>query len=194
MLIRLTVLTTFLLALLSGFAEDIEPKPLIPLAVGNIWVYEQLRFDSLGNISDRDTLDLEISGSTDEFDVEAFFWSWELAGGPTEVIGIYDDGYYVLGEVVGNNVMTYSNRALWLQFPAAKGDTFINIHDRTINIVHEVDVEKEIPSGTYRCYEIRTYSRFWDADFIMWFSPGIGLVASESKTGRFVQRLIEFDI
>lgn len=93
----------FILAILSGCTQSTPTNPtasdeIIPLAVGNTWLYEYTDFDENGNISHKDTSDLTLHLSYEQNGEKLFLVALGAPGFLTAFLK-RNDGIWVYREV-----------------------------------------------------------------------------------------------
>lgn len=140
-------------------ARPSNANEILPLAVGNRWVYDVTVSDSLGEIQfqfvdsnavDRDTL---INGER---------WYIIMRGNTNLGLGANRmDGYWARNLPPWDSLTISDVGPAYLaaKFPAALGETFLNI-DNLITKVLSTDTTVEVPAGSFSCYKyLRTTQR-----------------------------------
>ena len=139
--------------------------PLVPLVVGNQWVYHVITFDEQGNITSNSTYDTNRVISDTLIQGERWFFYYGLF----EYCVNRSDGLWVRGYLTPDSLTDY----LAYKFPGEKGDTNI----LSSNVIVSTDT---VISTEYGCFH--TYEYVVDDAGIQahnFFAPGIGLIKSE---------------
>lgn len=174
----------------SEEAEVIEREgPLVPLAVGNTWTFEQ-RGDEEGarRYTARLTEVREISGET--------YLQFLLNYGTSEETSQFFRDSTAAGARVGTISLFYVEErdyqeSTFFAYPAEDGETYEYTDVRGLTFTYEVEAETvETPAGTFRAY---TYSGY-DADpqVSISFAPGVGPVRLTQTGSETV--LVDYDL
>lgn len=103
---------------------------ILPLAVGNEWIYIDSVFTAAGTPESIDTVKLGISGKTNIVyqgkSVEVFYWNWYDGNQPDELKWLCrneDGGCYSYGLQMANNKFL-PGKTQWLKYPVNVGDSW----------------------------------------------------------------------
>ncbi len=152
------------------------PVEILPLALGNYWIMESLKLDSVGSVL-RTTYDtLEINDEM-TYQGKQYFMLTNVG------VRNGSDGMYQLIHDTEND--TYQE-VLTLKYPAKAGDVFMSGSDEITVMATNISIT--VPAGTFKCYQYRDvyeviddenpeYSGKYIRD--MFVAPGIGFVKME---------------
>jgi hypothetical protein len=123
-----------------------KTESILPLEIGNLWVYTNMVYDTDGNtLYDRYSLELKIpyafgiSGQAltqiswdnygNSFDEVAYAFDWDQNGHGYLVAhrgaNVPQHGVYVIGKFSGTSGFLYDSARLWLAYPASVGYSYI---------------------------------------------------------------------
>ena len=156
---------------------------LIPLAVGNYWVYEWVRYDSLGNETIIDTIRVNICNSTIVNGTRVYYWSWDDSYEDATLIANLTGGVYDFGIVYNDSVHlhdTLGTHYLWLKYPASVGETFYSSAENDSMTVVSISRPIMVPAGLFTCYEY-----IYDYDQHVYFAPNHGYICARSYDGLY---------
>jgi len=186
---------------------DENNEPLIPLAVGNYWVYQQYTLNNDGSIlyaekllsgfKISDTLSVTLNGEKQiTFQCSRCDSSANWTSSEARLIYIGKDGIYYSG-ITDNDTLKLSFNDLMFKYPATKGEetlahTFYyeifgnpeNIPDSIVTTYTCVSTDSlfSTPVGNFRCtvYKIKLMldAVFYLGDVYYFFRPGVGLVGT----------------
>jgi hypothetical protein len=136
----------------AGSSQSIDEPPfpktnsIMPLAIGNRWLFSYTNYDSLGKklIPNNLDLHLSISGgygiihdtleriySNDDRNYSAYAYKFEWEDQKKGRLVVYRDlypvdkrGIYIIGDYDGNSTQLYPAEQLWLAYPADSGKTW----------------------------------------------------------------------
>ena len=141
---------------------------IIPLALGNQWIYRVTGFDDRGNVYPNPTLDTFTLSKDTIIKGEQWFF--------------YDGGDIVINRSDG----LYTNNGdslplLFYKYPANTGDTNFFPHGNSISVVSN-DTIVSVPYGCFSTYQY-THEPFYAAPLDIFIAPGVGEVRTEYWTG-----------
>ena len=123
-------------------------KSILPLAIGNSWVFSYTEYDSLGKMINPNRMDLHLSipggyglkndmslvqvtyqNASDNFSAYVYKFEWE--GEKKGYLVVYRDlyplskrGVYIIGEYDESDIRLFPSEQLWLAYPADSGKTW----------------------------------------------------------------------
>lgn len=114
----------------SSDNTHVNSGDILPLAVGNEWIYIDEYFSANGSPENTDTVKLGITGKTNITyqgkSVEVFYWNWYYGDQPDELKMLCrneEDGCYSYGLQRGDNKLLLQ-KSLWLKYPVTVGDSW----------------------------------------------------------------------
>ena len=205
---RIFFITIVIMVLLSScdlFNNEQEKPPgeLVPLAVGNYWVYEYTYLEVI-----KDTIRYEVTAEVEVpiGDTSYTAYAANFVPFPEGLEPYYwlrrngANGLYLMGGISDTDTLFVNN--VEYKLPAAVGETFTSPRvsfsfDRfefyqsdTLSITL-IDDDREVvtPAGKFECY---VYNFQLDAgddvevdfDYYLFYSPGVGLVKQEERNER----------
>ncbi len=198
----------FLMSCNSGTEPPVDENsgPIIPLAVGNYWVYQEYSLNSDGSIDTdivhdllagfiiTDTLSVSLNGDKLKTFQCSMYGPPDYISSKTRLIYSGKDGIYYAGITIEDSV-TMSFNDLVFKYPANKGDetlahTFYhNIYGNSGNVPDYIvttytcvstDSLFSTPVGDFRCvvYKLKLMldDIFYLGDIYYFFKPTLGLV------------------
>lgn len=160
-----------------------KSKEIMPLALGNFWVYQQLYYDSNGNLTDSEidtllvkrqfTYNGKVYFSFDEYDEEHQDEGLRNADG-----GLYQLNYDYDNETFSEDLM--------FKYPAKTGDVFM-INEEEVKVI-STNATISVPKGSFSCYHYKIESEYIDEDDPsysrkiienLYMAPGVGMVKYE---------------
>jgi hypothetical protein len=128
---------------------------ILPLAVGNSWIYAITAFDSLGNVLGNG-IDTSIVSRDTTIDNETWYILYNR-GAPVNLGINRSDGYWSRAVTLSpntTNIATLGDPYLSAKFPTATGQVFVNETGYS-TVVLDTDTTVTVPAGTFRCYEYK---------------------------------------
>ena len=182
---RFILIISFVFFLLAGCSEDsTEPSDhgvLVPMKVGNIWIYQTTDYDENGDISyvSLDTFSITKKYTVDSDDVYLRRAIYHIGDEYIdEVFGYYSnksDGFHFHGFIFDDQPPGKQS-LLINKYPTEEGDKF-NTMDYEF-LVEKTDENIKIPAGEFSCYK---YIKLVDGNTgIEYCKPGLGLVKAEN--------------
>ena len=163
--------------------------PIIPLQIGNTWIYEFSQYDTLGTLISAvyDTVALAIDTVLDNR--VWFFWAQ-----PEMYIANYSDGAWIRSLEIGFSLYP----SLMYKYPAEVGDLWTFDGFSTFHMqLTSINEVTEVPAGRFSCH---VYD-FGSTTGVVHIVPGIGMVFSEmfnfvpsGKSYRYVHRLLSYSL
>ena len=168
-------------------------ESLIPLSVGNTWMYEQRMFDFRGHIYRTDTLKLSVP-DTIHFEDEIFYiYKWEESE-EQDIIRNTADGISIAG-IIRNGVPDFLDRSVpYLKHPMDIDETFI---DRNNNIKYKYTKNRhntKTPAGQFDTVRLLAFDIERAKPSSQEYCPGVGLIYVEFLGEMLEVRLISYDI
>lgn len=152
--------------------EGLDTTVIMPLTIGDMWVYEVSALDTIDNMMKPVRIDtFEVTRDT-IIDGERWFVVKDMTPPGGRVIN-REDGFW--------QCRRDQEPFLFLKYPASPGDEYSwNIRDITVeNRVIAADAEVTVPAGTFTCYK---YTQLADLQNIIvdyYFVPGVGGIRME---------------
>jgi hypothetical protein len=186
---------------------DENKGPLIPLAVGNYWVYQQYTLNNDGSIlyaekllsgfKISDTLSVTLNGEKQiTFQCSICDSSANWTSSEARLIYIGKDGIYYAG-IADNDTLKLSFNDLMFKYPATKGEetlahtfyvdifgNFLNIPDSISNSYSCISMDSifSTPIGNFSCIvyklQLTLDNVFYLGDLYYFLKPGLGLVGT----------------
>ncbi|MES2766499.1 MAG: hypothetical protein V4642_11550 [Bacteroidota bacterium] len=172
--------------------DSAKSEGIIPLKVGNQWIFKRYEIDSTGNqIAEyRDTM--KITG-TKMFGSEVWYKTYISAGSGYITAEVFQlnraDGLWNRDYIEEPN--------LSIKFPAKVGDTFFSgepddpqdtMYHRKMHVI-STDTMITTPAGTFKCY---AYAYYYNNSQILaqtlFYSPAIGYIKEELYAGKGLDR------
>jgi hypothetical protein len=145
--------------LMNGDCLNSNPDcEIIPLAVGNSWVWEEIYYNSSGTEIGRDTLDDQV---TRDSVVNSEVWYFI----PPVWFCNRADGIWYLD----------LSQGLWYKYPAGVGDQYGGSPASPNTEVLDVDKRVTLDLGIFSCYEYLILGATRDTSFA-YVAPGVGIV------------------
>ena len=150
-------------------------KVLIPLTVGNKWVYNWYLYDSLGKSKlvcveykevFKDSIIYEIHWGN----IKDSIYDFRISSGHTD--------YYFLANKSDGSYYKALYQDPWREwkYPGSKGDTFLS--NGVKRIIEEINYQNKVAIGSFNCYKY-SYSFTGIDKYIFYFSPDIGEILEE---------------
>jgi hypothetical protein len=152
--------------------EGLDTTVIMPLTIGNMWVYEVSGLDTIDNTMKPVRIDtFEVRRDT-IIDGERWFVVKDMTPPGGRVIN-REDGFW--------QCRRNQEPFLFLKYPASPGDEYSwDVRDITVeNRVIAADTEVTVPAGTFACYR---YTQLTDLQNIIvdyYFAPGAGGIRLE---------------
>lgn len=144
---------------------------LMPLKIGNVWIYETSILDTTVGKLVPDRLDTFIVSRDTVINGERWYM----------VDGMGSNGTLTINREGGQWIIDpYGKPYLIAKFPAAVGDEFSGLGGKLMNRLEKTGVEITVPGGTFYCYQ---YSQIFGPQRRLtynYFAPGVGFVKMES--------------
>jgi len=171
--------------LLSAQEKPIPTKPLIPLAVGNSWTYENKTALPDGTFEADDETRETVKGVF-ETDAGTFYyldspdfaiWLRNTPAGNEDALFEVDTETFRL-KISGKPTLYY-------RYPVKKGTTYDIQYSEDDQAyltmkVSEVDLPVKTPAGSFRCLKYELYAKESETlDVVEYVCPSVGLVRSE---------------
>jgi hypothetical protein len=157
------IILLIILTLIAGCAK--KKDDIIPLKVGNLWIYKTDKYDQNGTLNSSQYSSHCILKDTSKYG-ETFY----LFEGFLPWIN-KADGLYVLGQD--------SLPELFLKYPAPENDSYTNKMNDSI-IIKKTDEKLNIPSGNFKCYKYQVNNTANpNITSFLYVSPGTGIVQIE---------------
>jgi hypothetical protein len=173
---------------------------ILPLTVGNQWIYIDSVFSAKGSFESVDTVKLGISGKTNIVyqgkNVEVFYWNWYDGNQPDEVKWLCrneEGGCYGYGLKLANSKLVLG-KSQWLKYPASAGDSWKVITysktdttdyapDTVIYSCRSINEKFKTVKGEMECYDYYSRSTYDGQvnEQYMYFAKNIGYVGLISK-------------
>ena len=137
-----------------------NPKELMPLQIGNYWIYEISDYDSVGRLIELSSDTLMITASINYNGLKYYLYNGNTYSGFCNK----HDGYYEL------SLSSYDERLNW-KYPAIVGEQGLD------GQVVSTTTSKQVPSGNYiNCYQYNNYrsNGILDEEWIV--KPGLGII------------------
>jgi hypothetical protein len=155
--------------------ENTSSSVLIPLELGNEWLVKRTSFDSLGTITDSDTILCTVEYDTTFLNEKWYktFWGfinnkedgiWRYYGGSSNIHGV-----------------EYSSSLSW-KYPASVNHKYKPIGANSVITVMSLDENYTTPTNTFKCYHYQlVYDNTIDYKQDYYICPGIGRVMWEDS-------------
>lgn len=142
---------------------------LCPLKPGNLWIYNNERFDSTGAVETSGYLYQTVFVDS-VINNELFYYKKsESFFGKSEFYANNSSGMNVLAKT--------ATSMLEFKYPVSVGEQFLRRERDTIHVT-SVDEKVKTPSGEYSC--IKYEAIYYTGKEVYCFSPGVGLISKES--------------
>ncbi|MEE9442499.1 MAG: hypothetical protein V3V99_07510 [candidate division Zixibacteria bacterium] len=171
-------------------APPLAGVDLMPLEVGNSWVYELAAMDTLTGELTVNKIDTFRVERDTVIDGETFYFISGMGLRGTLATN-RDDGFWIMGPM-GQPIML-------AKFPGVDGEDFsMTVGPSVItNRLDKAGLEIEVPAGKFYCYKYSQVMGPMRRTTYNYFAPGLGLVKMEtlgSPTGKpiMVGRLIDY--
>jgi len=155
---------------------------IIPLNLGNQWLVQRTSFDSLGTISDSDTILCKVEYDTTFLNEKWYKTSWGFINNKADGVWHYYGS--------SSNVQGIEYSTLTWAYPATANYKYKPLYANSIITVISVDEEYTTPTETFKCYHyqlIYDNTNGYQQDY--YFCPGVGIVKWEdgikSSTGKW---------
>ncbi|MGA2296468.1 MAG: hypothetical protein ABSG15_02855 [FCB group bacterium] len=151
---------------------------LIPLKVGNTWIYQGGSKDSVSTDTLKVIRDTIINGVT------WYFFNSDSS----DVVTNLNDGFYDM--FIGS--YSYMGSGLSFKYPAKVGDTCSSSNNNStqngIRTVLSVNESITVKAGTFKCYKFQSYGVVTDTTYnfsiytkdTVWICPNIGMIKTKS--------------
>lgn len=145
---------------------------IMPLEVGNMWVYDVYGLDTTSNQLKPMLVDTLSVLSDTLANRERWFYMGGLQGTEGWVQNRKDGFWFTLPG---------GQPFLFAKYPAQPGDTFSSVIGKTTTqtTVEGTGVEVQAPAGTYYCYKYIQKVKALNAVTNYYFAPGVGLIKME---------------
>lgn len=202
-----SLIVMLFLIVFAGCKKDDSPVSqdtsavLMPLSVGNQWVYVDSIFTESGALDIVDTVTLGITGKRtvvyEGKNVEVFYWNWIYKGVADQLIWLCrneSDGLnsYGLQASESNYVLKKSQ---WLKFPVNVGESWKNYSfvysdstktftaDTSLYTCTSVNEKVKTAKGEYECYSYLLRRVFPEGTYeiYMYMSKNVGYVGLVTK-------------
>jgi hypothetical protein len=201
------------LILISGCKKDDSPvnqdttAVIMPLAVGNQWVFIDSVFNESGALALVDTATLGITGKKNVAyegkSVEVFYWNWIYKETPDPIIWLCRndaEGLNSYGLLASDS--SYSlKKSQWIKYPAAVGDSWKNysfvyddsakffLPDTSVYSCVSTNEKIKTAKGEMECYNYNFKRIFSDGnyDLNMYFVKNVGYVGLTIKINGVVR-------
>lgn len=198
-LVLLLLLTTLLMSSgcdrSRGILDNSSSGEIIPLKVGNRWVYKLTQFDEEGDVLGSDQYAARVDRDT-VLNNE----TWYFLVDANRILALATnraDGYWVREvTVLAGAVVGVGEPYLSAKYPATVGEMYPN-DDDYVTTVTSTGTEVSIPAGAHDCYQYLRMSatRPYESTFY-YRAPGVGTVlqelfASAGDTSSYRQFLLE---
>jgi len=183
------------LALMAGCSKDSDQKsaevnvasnvakPLMPLEIGNYWVFQLSALDTTINMVRPAAVDtFKVVGDT-LIDNEKWYFVTGL-GPDRGIVCNRADGFW--------NLRPGTPPAMFAKYPAVVNEVFKDSIGtlELINQVASTNQEVIVPAGTYQCYKYHQTATGRDIATNYFFAPGKGLIKMEIATIKGNQPLV----
>ncbi len=151
---------------------DTVTHVIVPLAVGNIWLYHKVEYNSSGTvIAEYDTSSSIVS---DTLIVDSIWYIVEDGTGalPSNIATNWDDGLWTYA------ADSTPSELLALKFPTTIGDSY-PYYNVTVH-VDDTALSVTVPAGMFTCYYYRMTVPIFGTVGKIWVSPDIGIVKAEN--------------
>jgi hypothetical protein len=157
-----------------------NPTVLMPLKIGNQWIYRAVSLDSLGNVQNSDTSTFKIVRDTSIQNEKWYFIGRDSTA--RELLTNRSDGLWYMRLTSSGTVA--QSVVLFAKHPANVNDTWLGPDSTTAKLLAK-NVSVTVPQGTYSCFQY-TYANknTQDLQQTKYFPVGVGFVRDEfySKT------------
>lgn len=159
-------------------ANDMQAQAIIPLHVGNHWVYEKASFHA-GSVIARDTVTNSVNNSVQ---VAGNTWYVIQEFGDEFLIRNTPEGQVELDTLAVNAIGDYTE-VLMFRFPRRKPFTY-RVYDLNLVTVDSKKHKVKNPDQTFRCYRYEIVPIDSEVEKIeVFIHPGIGIISHKRTTG-----------
>ena len=152
--------------------EVVIPDPeIVPLSIGNNWMYHVVEYNSSGGITDEyDTTSTVVD---DTVLVDSIWYVVEDGtGAMSGIVSNWDEGLWT------HSPDSTPSEILALKFPATIGDSY-PVYSVTVHI-DDTDANITVPAGTFNCYYYRMTVPIFGTVGKIWASPDVGIIKAEA--------------
>ncbi|MGE5480351.1 MAG: hypothetical protein ACM3U1_07990 [Chloroflexota bacterium] len=144
--------------------------PLIPLGIGNNWVYKRTLYDDKGaQQGDPVTYSMQILRDTTVNNIAGVIArAWK----DDTFIANKSDGFYAYDDGLIDDI------ELFYKYPVVKGDSYLRASGETV-IVEDLKRSVTVPAGTFECVVFKVLyqdNKFYEVNY---FVKGVGMVKTE---------------
>ena len=153
-------------------AEIGDTTQIMPLALGNSWIYQYSLFDTVIKEFKPISVDTFLVTGDTVVDDETWYFVKTMTPEGGRVINRSDGLWQYRQEV---------EPFLFLKFPVEKGDEYVTMIGPTqvVNRVNGVGVDISVPAGQFKCYKYSHFVKQHNLVVDFYYQPGVGGVKME---------------